>query len=66
MVNASPTLAGRARISCGVILAQMRYRDRVKMLLPAGIIAVLLLLAIGINGLQMLPGRPFNLGDQVR
>jgi uncharacterized membrane protein len=47
----------------GVILSQMRNRDRIKMLLPAGIIAVLVLLAIGINGLQMLPGRPFNLGD---
>jgi len=33
------------------------------MLLPAGIIAILILLAIGINSLQMLPGRPFYLGD---
>jgi hypothetical protein len=38
-------------------------RERVKLLLPAGIIAILLLLAIGINSLQMLPGRPFYLGD---
>lgn len=38
-------------------------RERVKLLLPAGIIAVLLLLAMGINSLQMLPGRPFYLGD---
>ncbi len=41
----------------------MRNRDRIIPFISAGIIAVLLLLAIGINSLQMLPGRPFYLGD---
>ena len=41
----------------------MRNRNRIKTFLPIGVIAVLMLLSIGINGLQMQPGRSFYLGD---
>jgi hypothetical protein len=44
------------------ILCQVQVRNRAGILLLIGAIVVLLLLAIGINGVQLLSGRPFSLG----